>query len=327
MVASTDLAPNLDGHLAYRERVDYERGLLVKSSQRDAPAWVRQAILAADQFRVSHPLPDDSQGCAVIAGYLWFGDWGRDTMISLPGLTTVAGRNEIAERILRTYARFEDRGMLPNQFPEADGVPEYNTVDATLWYFEAMRVYCAENGGDGLLRDLFPVLQEIVDWRLRGTRHDIHVDPADGLLYAGDPGVQLTWMDAKVSDWVATPRVGKPVEVNALWYNALRSTALFANRLGRPARDYEALARQVQTGFARFWNEATGYCYDVIDGPNGRDASLRPNQLLAMSLTHSLFTHDRQRSIVDACARHLLTPHGLRKSSTADAALHEPVTS
>jgi predicted glycogen debranching enzyme len=202
--------------------------------------------------------------------------------------------------------------MLPNRFPDEGQAPEYNTVDATLWYFEAIRAYHEATHDDALLRDLFPVLTDIVDWHVRGTRYQIHVDPADGLLYAGEPGVQLTWMDAKVDDWVVTPRIGKPVEVNALWYNALRVMASFARLLGEPPERYGARAEQARVGFARFWNDEVGYCYDVLDGPDGNDPALRPNQLFAVSLPHSPLPPERQKAVVDACGRHLLTSHGLR---------------
>ncbi len=191
-------------------------------------------------------------------------------------------------------------------------------MDATLWYFEAIRAYHAATGDDALLRDLFPVLQEVVEWHRRGTRYNIHVDPADGLLYAGEPGVQLTWMDAKVGDWVVTPRMGKPVEINALWYNTLCSMAGFARHVGKPADGYEALAEQARAGLARFWNKGRGYCYDVIDGPDGHDAALRPNQLLAVSLPYSPLAPERQRAVVDVCARHLLTSYGLRSLASDD---------
>ncbi len=284
------------------------------------PTAIEHLALVADQFIVGRALPDDPDGRTVIAGYPWFGDWGRDTMISLPGLTLVTGRHDVAERILRTFARFVDQGMLPNRFPDEGERPEYNTVDATLWYFEAIRATHAATHDDALLRDLFLVLQEIVEWHLRGTRYNIHMDPADGLLYAGEPGVQLTWMDAKVGDWVVTPRMGKPVEVNALWYNALHCMADFARRLGKPVERYDGLAQQARAGFARFWNETAGYCYDVIDGPNGHDAALRPNQLLAVSLPHSPLDARQQRAVVDVCGRHLLTSHGLRSLAPSDPA-------
>jgi predicted glycogen debranching enzyme len=276
--------------------------------------------LAADQFIVRRPSPDEPAGHSIIAGYPWFGDWGRDTMISLPGLTLTTGRPEVARSILRTFARFVDQGMLPNRFPDAGETPEYNTVDATLWYFEAIRAYHAATGDNDLLRELWPTLQDIVDWHQRGTRYNIHTDPADGLLYAGEPGVQLTWMDAKVGDWVVTPRMGKPVEINALWYNALQLMADIARRLGQSADEYEASAQKARSGFARFWNEASGYCYDVLDGPNGLEAALRPNQLLAVSLLYSPLDTQQQRAVVDVCARYLLTPHGLRSLASSDPA-------
>jgi len=320
VVASTDATPNLDGDPAYAERRAHERQLLAQSGHTDAPAWVQQLILAADQFIVRRTLPQDPEGRSIIAGYPWFSDWGRDTMISLPGLALVTGRHDVAARVLRTFAHFVDQGMLPNRFPNAGQAPEYNTVDATLWYFEAIRATHADTHDDALLRELFPVLQEIVEWHERGTRYHIHVDPSDGLLYAGEPGVQLTWMDAKVGNWVVTPRIGKPVEINALWYNALCSMAEFAHRLGEPADHYAALAAQARAGFARFWNEEMEYCYDVIDGLEGDDAALRPNQLLAVSLPHSPLDGRQQRAVVDVCARHLLTSHGLRSLAPDDPA-------
>jgi predicted glycogen debranching enzyme len=202
--------------------------------------------------------------------------------------------------------------MIPNRFPDVGETPEYNTVDATLWYFEAIRAYHEATADDNLLRELFPILAEIITWHQKGTRYQIHQDTADGLLYAGEPEVQLTWMDAKVDDWVVTPRIGKPVEINALWYNALCLMAEFATHLGQPAVGYQQLAAQVQASFSRFWFEGGGYCYDVVDGPQGDDASLRPNQLLAVSLPYSPLTLEQQRLVVDVCGRELLTPVGLR---------------
>jgi predicted glycogen debranching enzyme len=202
--------------------------------------------------------------------------------------------------------------MVPNRFPDAGETPEYNTVDASLWYVEAIRAYHATTGDDRLVRELFPVLAEIVDWHRRGTRYGIHLDHADGLLWAGEEGVQLTWMDAKVGGRVVTPRMGKPVEVNALWYNALRTLVAFARIVKKPAGEYDELAVRAKAGFDRFWNDSLGYCYDVLDGPDGDDPSLRPNQIFAVSLPASPFGWDRQRAIVDVCARHLLTSHGLR---------------
>ncbi len=329
LVATTEPSPNLDGASAYAERQAYEQRLLVGAGlapapggagARPAPTDIEHLVLAADQFIVRRPLPDDANGQTVIAGYPWFGDWGRDTMISLPGLTLATGRHDVARSILSTFARFVDQGMLPNRFPELGEKPEYNTVDATLWYFGAIRAYHEATRDDQLLQELFPVLQDIIDWHQRGTRYNIHVDPEDGLVYAGEAGVQLTWMDAKVGDWVVTPRIGKPVEINVLWYNSLCIMADFARQLGRPAGAYEAAAEQAKAGFARFWNEEAGYCYDVLDGPDGHDASLRPNQLLAVSLPHSPLGQRQQRAVVDVCARRLLTSHGLRSLAREEPA-------
>ena len=320
VVVTTDPQAGLDGDAALAERRAYERNLLARAAAaRPAPevestAARDQLVLAADQFIVAREQPDGQPGSSVIAGYPWFGDWGRDTMISLPGLTLATGRPEVARQILLTFARFVDRGMLPNRFPDAGENPEYNTVDATLWYVEAIRAYHAATGDEATLRALYPALAEIADWHRRGTRYNIRVDPADGLLYGGEVGVQLTWMDAKLDDWVVTPRIGKPVEINALWHNALLSLAGFAATLGYEgdAAGYRSQAEQTRRGFGRFWNESTGYCYDVIDGPDGADASLRPNQLFAVSLHHPALTGARAAAVVDACARSLLTSHGLR---------------
>jgi len=324
LVASTQGNPNLVGEVALQQRQVYERKLINiwKADHRTdfegTPAWIQHLLLAADQFIVNRSTVKRPSGKTIIAGYPWFSDWGRDTMISLPGLTLATGRPEIARAILQTFADYVDQGMVPNRFPDAGGVPEYNTVDATLWYFEAIRAYHQATHDDALLRELFPVLTDIIDWHCRGTRYDIHLDPSDGLLYAGEPGVQLTWMDAKVGDWGVTPRIGKPVEVNALWYNALRSLAQFARLIGKPYQEYEAMADRAAARFSRFWNESLGYCYDVIDGPEGLDASLRPNQIFAVALPDSPLTAEQQRQVVEVCGRELLTSHGLRSLAPSD---------
>jgi predicted glycogen debranching enzyme len=327
VVASTEAAPNLDSVLAYGDRQAHEAALLARAgglgesgTGDGAGDALRHLVLAADQFVVRRPTAADPNGQSIIAGYPWFSDWGRDTMIALPGLTLATGRPEVAASILRTYAQFVDQGMLPNRFPDAGETPEYNTVDATLWYFVALHEVVTATGDVALARELFPVLADIIDWHIRGTRYNIHMDEADALLYAGEEGVQLTWMDAKVDDWVVTPRTGKAVEINALWYNALCIMASLAEQLGEEAGRYAALAERVAAGFERFWNAPLGYCYDVLDAPAGPDGSLRPNQLLAVSLPHSPLSAERQRSIVDTCARHLLTPHGLRSLSPDDKA-------
>jgi predicted glycogen debranching enzyme len=312
LVASTEESPALDGTAAYMLRQEYDQQVLDRSQQPTAPPWVQQLILAADQFIVRRPSADDPDGKTILAGYHWFGDWGRDTMISLPGLTLATGRGDVAAHILRTFARFVDEGMLPNRFPDLGDEPEYNSVDASLWYIEAVRAYHVATGDETLLEELFPVLEAIMLAYQRGTRYGIRAAPDDGLLAAGEPGVQLTWMDARVNEQVITPRTGKPVEVNALWYSALCAMRDMARLLGRSSWLYETSAEQVRASFARFWNEATGYCYDVIDGPNGHDATLRPNQIFAVALPYCPLDEAQQRAVVDVCARHLLTSHGLR---------------
>lgn len=276
------------------------------------PDWIEQLVLAADTFLFARPLPDLPDGESVIAGYPWFGDWGRDTMIALPGLTLATGRLDSARRILLTFARFVDQGMLPNVFPGAGETPDYNTVDAGLWYFEAWRAYLEASNDWPALAEVFPVLVGMIDWHVRGTRYRIGMDVADGLLHAGETGVQLTWMDAKVGDWVVTPRIGKPVEINALWYNALMIMADFAERLGQPSAPYAELAAKVRQGFRRFVRSDGTGLFDVLDGPVGDDPTSRPNQIFAVSLPHSPLEPETQQTVVRVCGRELLTSYGLR---------------
>ena len=313
-VISTEPSPNLDGISALAERHAYEEKLTAL-----APDLPPRLVLAADQFVVKCAENGALGEWSIIAGYHWLRDWGRDTLISLPGLLLTTGRHDEARSILETYSHHVDQGMLPAHLPEGDALPEYKSVDVTLWYFEAIRAYYNETGDIELLRKLFPVLVEIIDWHEKGTRYHIKVDSLDGLLYAGEPGLPLTWMNAMSGDWAVTPRTGKPVEINALWYNALVSMAEFAYTLGQPSDRYEALAKQAQAGFARFWNEKLDYCFDVLDTPAGvDDPALRPNQLLAVSLSHSPLNKAQQKSIVDVCTRQLLTPLGLRSLSPDD---------
>ncbi len=317
LVVSTDATANHNGAQALKRRYDYERSRLPASAFSPSPnvplpplSALAQLHLAADQFIVDRTVAG-TPGKTIIAGYPWFGDWGRDTMIALPGLTLATGRPEVARPILLTFARYLDQGMLPNLFPEAGQTPEYNSVDAILWYFEAIRAYWVNTKDQALLAELFPVLEAVIQWHQQGTRHQIHLD-TDGLLYAGEAGVQLTWMDAKVGDWVVTPRIGKPVEVNALWYNALITMGKFAQVLGKTNAPYPQLAEQARQGFQRFWDAKQGYCYDVLDGPDGNDAALRPNQILAASLPASPLSALQQKAVVDLVAQRLLTSHGLR---------------
>ncbi len=317
VVLSTEGDPSLDGKAAWRRQARYAAAMVARWEKAApgatrSPPWVRQLVLAADQFVVKRPLPDMPNGLSVIAGYPWFGDWGRDTMISLPGLALSTGRPELARRVLATFARFIDRGMLPNRLPDGATAPEYNNADAALWYVEAVRAYHATTDDDAFLAQLYPALADIIAWHRKGTRYGIGQDQADGLLRCGEPGVQLTWMDAKVGDWVVTPRTGKPVEINALWHNALRAMGIFARRLRRSPGEWEAEAARVAAGFDRFWNEVEGCCFDVLDGPSGNDAAVRPNQIFAVSLPSSPLASARQRGVVEMCARHLLTSFGLR---------------
>jgi predicted glycogen debranching enzyme len=329
IVATTEATTPVDAEASCRKCVNHETGLQEawktqnEKSAASAPGWLRQLVLAADQFVVKRSLPEEPDGRSVIAGYHWFGDWGRDTMIALPGLALATGRAEVAKQILLAFARYVDGGMLPNNFPDAGGKPEYNTVDAALWYFEAVRQYFAATNDSATLQKLFPVLAGMIEAHVAGTRYNIHVDSNDGLLYAGGPGIQLTWMDAKIGDWVVTPRTGKAVEINALWINALETMAQFAGLLKKSADSYARLSAQAKNSFQKFWNAERNCCFDVIDVPGsakggGKDAALRPNQILAVSLAVSTLGKDQQKSVVDVCSQRLLTWYGLRSLAVGE---------
>lgn len=278
-----------------------------------------QLVVAADQFLVERTLAEGERSLTVIAGYPWFGDWGRDAMISLPGLTLATNRSDAAKGLLRTFAAYVSEGMIPNRFPDVGEVPEYNTVDATLWYFQALHAYLETTRDEALLHELLPVLKDIVRHYHSGTRYNIHVDPADGLVWAGEPGVQLTWMDVKAGDWLPTPRIGKPVEIQALWYNALRLLERWCNAAEEPVEDIPEWRALIEQHFMdRFWQEEGGHLYDVIDGPDGNDPALRPNQVLALSLPHTLVPDDKARQILDVVTETLLTPVGLRSLARGD---------
>jgi predicted glycogen debranching enzyme len=270
---------------------------------------------AADQYIVSR---GDQK--SVIAGYHWFSDWGRDTMIALPGLTLPTGRHDVARSILRTFSQSVSQGMLPNRFPDAGETPEYNTVDATLWFFEAVRAYLAYTGDLTFVQEeLYDVLTDIINWHVRGTRFGIKLDSA-GLLNSGEDGVQLTWMDAKVGDWVVTPRRSKPVEIQALWYNAICIMEELAGCTGDESakKRYNSMAALTKWSFNRLlWNEKGGYLYDVING-GPPDASIRPNQIFAVSLPHSMLSPERAKQVVDVVEQQLLTPYGLRSLAPGD---------
>jgi 4-alpha-glucanotransferase len=326
IVASLEAEPSADLEAALVRRLDHDRGVVSSAiassaAMRDAPPWIARLALAADAFIFARPLASVPDGQSVIAGYPWFGDWGRDTMISLPGLTLATGRPPVARRILTTFASFVSQGMLPNVFPGPGDRPEYNTADASLWFFEAWRAYFDATKDVAALRDAFPVLSDMIEWHRKGTRYGIGVVAADGLLKAGVAGVQLTWMDAKVGDWVVTPRIGKPVEINALWYNALRIMSTFAKILGK-SDGFSAAADAAKQSFARFVRADGEGLYDVIDGPGGDDASIRPNQIFAVSLPHSPLAAADQANVVRTCRRHLLTAFGLRSLAPGSPAYH-----
>jgi predicted glycogen debranching enzyme len=283
-----------------------------------------ELVLAADQFLVSPAArPDDatraaalgSEARTVIAGYHWFTDWGRDTMISLEGLTLATGRAPEAALILKTFAGYVRDGLIPNMFPDGERQGLYHTADATLWFVHAIGRYATMTNDRETLRHLLPVLRDIIDHHVRGTRFGISVDPSDGLLRQGEAGYQLTWMDAKVADWVVTPRRGKAVEINALFYNALRLVEnwLRVEEGESAARPIAAHADRLRESFnRRFWFDAGKHLYDVVDGETGDDPSCRPNQVLAISLTHPVLDESRWAAVLDVVRQRLLTPYGLR---------------
>jgi predicted glycogen debranching enzyme len=289
-----------------------------------------ELVLAADQFiivpagRVDDRLRALAAGDEVrtiIAGYPWFTDWGRDTMISLEGLTLTTGRHVEAGYILHTFAQYVRRGLIPNMFPEGKNNGVYHTADATLWFFHAIERYLAFSNDETLLPQLLPILQDIVHYHLEGTDFGIGVDPADGLLRQGAPGYQLTWMDAKVGDWVVTPRRGKAVEINALWYNALRLMEKWQRSFAdlQSANELARHAEKTRQSFQqRFWYDRGQYLYDVVDGENGDDPALRPNQLFSISLDYPVLDQEKWLPVLNVVERELLTPYGLRTLARSD---------
>ena len=307
--------------------------LIVEAKPEAQDGVAAELIFAADQFVITpagrfeeaaraHAAGDEVR--TIIAGYHWFTDWGRDTMISLEGLTLTTGRCLEAGYILRTFAHYVWDGLIPNMFPDEEKEGRYNTADATLWFFHAFNRYLEQTDDRITLRLLLPILIDIVEHHLRGTKFNIHVDPADGLLAQGEKGYALTWMDAKMDDWVVTPRCGKAVEINALWYNALRLLADWLRQSGEavsPQRYEEQAARARNSFNQRFWYAKGGYLYDVVDcnGQNGtHDVSCRPNQLFAISLDHPVLDQERWKSVLDVVENKLLTPVGLRSLAPDD---------
>lgn len=322
VLASMEHGPLPSGEEAWSLRQEHDRALLQQRAGLKGAQGPRAArlVLAADDFVVERPVQGE-RGLTVIAGYPWFGDWGRDTMIALPGLLLRTGRAQEAARVLRTFARFVDQGMLPNRFPGAHEPPEYNTVDATLWYFVAaqrtLRALPAQEA-QALGAELLPVLEQIVVEHLRGTRYDIGVD-SDGLLSSGQEGVQLTWMDARVDGEVITPRRGKPVEINGLWIHALQVLLDLRQAHGQQPGPLLAQLQRARQAFARYWCEESGCLKDVLDVPGGgNDNTVRPNQIIALSLESCPLSLDRRRQALRVAGEALLTSHGLRSLSPQD---------
>ena len=310
---------------AAREEQARRRTLIERAGTRIRETPADELVLAADSFVIRPPREvsssrpnDDAPHTSIIAGYHWFTDWGRDTMISLEGLTLLTGRYDEARGILRTFANHIRDGLIPNFFSEHEGRGLYHTADATLWFFHALDRYVERTGDRDTLRDLLPKLIDVVEHHRRGTRFGIGVDGNDGLLRQGAEGYQLTWMDAKVGDWVVTPRRGKAVEINALWYNALQVLAHWVRELQYTgaAPPLAQMAEAARASFnARFWYEDGGYLYDVIDGEHGNDMSCRPNQVFAISLRHPVLDHSRWQPVLEVVRERLLTPVGLRSLS------------
>lgn len=314
VIASADAGEAVDIPRLKRRELARRDGLVAATPAVDAAT--RTLVAAADQFVVAR-----GDGQTVVAGYHWFSDWGRDTMIALPGLTLSTGRFDVARGILRAFAQHLDQGLIPNRFPDAGEAPEYNTVDGTLWFVEAVRAFLAASGDHAFVREaLYPALVEIITWHERGTRYGIRMDD-DGLLLAGDADTQLTWMDAKIGDWAVTPRHGKPVEIQALWYNALCTVESLARECGDigVAQRLRTTAARARRHFApAFWNAGTGCLFDVVRGGD-RDPSIRPNQIIAVSLPFTMLTIGQSRDVVRVVERDLLTPYGLRTLTPEDS--------
>lgn len=306
LIVSTDDPTGRDALELFEKESTRRKGLREKFSYNKS---VARLVLAADQFIVKR-----GKHSTIVAGYHWFADWGRDTMISLPGICLSTGRADEAKQILLQFAENVSEGMIPNRFPDYGEVPEYNTLDASLWFFNAIYQYYKHTDDKEFVESLLPVLKEIVALHYKGTRYNIKVDPVDELLSGGQDGVQLTWMDAKVGDWVVTPRRGKPVEINALWYNALSILGLLYAESGmlEESATYRTKARKVLKSFNNlFWNEGQGALYDYVEGEYKND-DIRPNQIYAISLPYPLLTKDRARSVLETVTTQLLTPKGLR---------------
>jgi predicted glycogen debranching enzyme len=278
--------------------------------------FLRDLMIAGDQFLVHRASTNSS---TLIAGYPWFTDWGRDTMIAMRGLTIAQGNQEASKSILRTFLQYLDQGMLPNRFPDQGEAPEYNTIDATLWLFVVLHEYYEKFQDLDFIAELYPKLQDVLHWHIEGTRYNIHVTP-EGLLFGGEGLAQLTWMDARVGDYVVTPRQGCPVEINALWYNALQIFSAFAKLLNEEHQKYLKLADQVKTAFRHFFINDEGFLNDVIIPDGYVDQSFRPNQLYAISLPFSLLNKTESAKVLSMIEDHLCTDYGLRSLNVEDPA-------
>lgn len=286
---------------------------------KSAPDWIHHLILTADTFLSDRPGHENRTSArTILAGLPWFGDWGRDTMVSLPGLLLSTGRFEEARDVLLTFGRTIQNGLLPNYFPEDGGTPLYNSADASLWFLRAWVHYVRASSDIATLRTVFPSLKAIVNSYLEGTDYGIVVDPADHLVRIGPHHAALTWMDAVVDGTPVTRRTGKPVELSALWFDALKGMSFLSRRLREPASFYEREAEKTRDGFQRFWNPVTGSLWDILDGPEGHDPAIRPNQVFALSLDHTPLDRPKQERILDVIDGHLLTPYGLRSLSPRD---------
>ncbi|HEX4498181.1 MAG TPA: amylo-alpha-1,6-glucosidase, partial [Thermoanaerobaculia bacterium] len=326
LIASTEtweVVKALKSREAFSAEMERRRRLIYNADPRAHHGTAAELVLAADTFVVTPGRSEDAarahasgdEARSIIAGYHWFTDWGRDTMISLEGLTLTTGRQLEAGYILRTFARYVKDGLIPNFFPDGDKEGLYHTADATLWFFHALHRYLEATNDRETLRLLLPKLLDIVDHHLQGTLFGIGIDPRDGLFRQGAEGYQLTWMDAKVGDWVVTPRRGKAVEINALWYNALRLLERWTREeIGEDAaRPLQEQADLTQRSFnARFWNPDEGYLYDVLDGESGNDPACRPNQLFAISLDNPVLDPEYWTPVLEIVTQRLLTPLGLR---------------
>ena len=314
LLCTTEEIPKKDGFQILKEYKERMRSLVTKAGYNDS--FANNLVQAADHFIVDR----ESTGLkTILAGLPWFTDWGRDTMIALQGLTLSTKRFKEAREILESFARYEKNGLIPNMFPDGDQDPLYNTVDASMWYFHSVDQYLKYTGREDdytfIKEKIYPTLKKIIEAYKKGTDFSIGMDD-DGLIYAGNGLDQVTWMDVRVGEWVVTPRHGKPVEINALWYNALKVMENLALKFDDNPKDYEELAKKVTQSFnKRFWNEQNQCLFDVVDQ---NDPKIRPNQIWAVSLPYTMLPREKEKKVVDAVYKHLYATYGLRSLSFMD---------